>query len=154
MPARASRAASSFAGKFSLVRNTALWFRTRSGPPPMAFVTPVHDDGRIRRTVTEVSLCASFSSFAASVPLATSTAPSDGIWVGPAPTATTFAVRSVFGVVAGNGWRTTVVAFGRSGVVAPQDGVNSIVWLPLGLWLIPASGRRWPDPFQVPTNEN
>jgi hypothetical protein len=66
---------------------------------------------------------------------------------------TTFACKSVLGVEAGNGCRTTADAFGKSGVAAPQAGVNSTVSFPFGLWLRPASGRRWPVPFHVPTNE-
>ena len=62
-------------------------------------------------------------------------------------------VRSAFGVAAGKPCSTTAVAFASAGVVAPHAGVKSTVWLPLGFWLIPVSGRRWPVPFHVPANE-
>ena len=58
----------------------------------------------------------------------------------------------MFGIAAGNAWRTTAVAFGCTGVDAPHAGVNSTVWLPFGFWLTPASGRRWPVPLHVPVN--
>ena len=115
MPARASRSASWSDSKFSLVLNTALWLRTSSGPPPSADVVPPQDDGRISRAVTCVPAGASFASFAASAPLATSTAPSGGIGTEPVDASPAWPCRSVFGAAAGNGWSTTAVAFGERG---------------------------------------
>ena len=154
MPARASRFISSAAVKFSVVRNTALWLRTRSGPPPIAAVAPAHEEGRISRVVTDVPTPASDASFGASAPSATSTAPSAGICVAPSAVATTVACRSVFGAAAGNGWRTTTVAFATLGVTAPHAGVKRTVRFAFGRSLSPTIGCLWPVPFQVPTNEN
>ena len=103
--------------------------------------------------VTSLPGAVSACSLAASVPVATSTAPSGGIAVAPVPAVVTVAVRSVFGAGSGNGSSTTTAALAMSGVVPPQAGVNKTVWFPFGFWLIPTTGRRWPLPFQVPANE-
>ena len=83
---------------------------------------------------------ASAWSFAASVPVATRTAPSAGIAVAPAGTAETVAVRSVSTAAAGNGSSTTAAPFCTFGVAAPQAGVKSTVWF--GPWLLVDPGER------------
>ena len=70
--------------------------------------------------MTGVPTGASACSLAALAPVAIRTAPSAGT-ASPPPTvaAVTFAVRSTFGAVAGNGCRTIEAAFAIRGVRAP-----------------------------------
>src|SRR5439155_14788302 len=120
---------------------------------PSAPVTVPQFGGKISLTVTFVPCTASACSFAASEPDASSTAPSAGTTTGPLAVEATGEVRSVLGAGAGNGSRTTAKPFVTAGVSPAQAEVKSTVWLPLGFWLMPSTGRRWPLPFQVPANE-
>ena len=131
-------------------------FLTSTGPPPIAFVTDAQSDGRIKRTVTDWSLGASVSNGDADPEPALTAiriAPSGGIGVPPpVPCAVTGAVRSALGAAAGNGSSTTSVEFPTNGVDPPQAGVNNTTCPAFGTWLRPFNGRRWPEPFHVPTN--
>ena len=151
--ARGCRVARSIGSKFSPVVKSGFPPLTSCGPPPTAETTELHASGRINRTATCVSNGASAWSFAASAPVATMTAPSEGIATWPVPTADTVAFRSVPIAASGNGSRTMCAAFDRFGVEEPHAGVKRIVWLPRGCWLTPSTGRRWPVPFQVPLKE-
>ena len=105
----------------SFARKTGPPFRTSTGPPPTAFMIPVHSGRRITRIATVVPTGASSASRCAAVPRATSTAPPAGIGVGPDPvTWVTGPNRSVLGVAGGNGAITAwVVPAAPAGVVGP-----------------------------------
>ena len=120
-PVRGLRGASWLEVNASCARKTGPPLRTSTGPPPTAFVTPVHSGRKISRTVRIVPDGRLLEPAARpAVPRATSTAPPCGIAV-PPPQATwiTGPTRSVFGVVGGKGEITTSVTPGWTGVAGP-----------------------------------
>jgi hypothetical protein len=126
-------------------------FRTITGPPPSASVTPLAGQSgeRISRRTTFVGGGASVCSLAACEPCATSTAPSRGIGVPPPVVCTvTVPLKSCPGTADGNGRITASTAPASFGVAGPQAGVNSEVPSPRGGWFSPVNGRRCPRPCQ------
>ncbi len=152
-PVRGLRGASWLEVNASWARKTGPPLRTSTGPPPTAFVTPVHSGRKISRTVRNVPTGDSSRSRWPAVPRATSTAPPCGIAVPPPEaTWTTGPTRSVFGAVGGKGETTTSVTPGWAGVAGPYVRVKSEMPFVPGDWLRSFSVRRWPSPRQVPKN--